>query len=72
MTVRKTVIRFCNNIRHFNNEINKHGGRIFLWRAEFFKICKRDFTFIREMKYLNTIKDQAKSMYLDRRGRQKF
>ena len=26
MTVRKIVIRFCNNIRLFSNEINKRGG----------------------------------------------
>ena len=30
MIVRKIVIRFCNNIRHFSNEINKRGGGIFL------------------------------------------
>jgi hypothetical protein len=28
MTVRKIVIRFCNNIRHFSNEMNKRGGGI--------------------------------------------
>ena len=34
-------------------EINKHGGvDFFLQRAEFFKIGKRDFTFIREMRVL--------------------
>ena len=33
-------------------EINKHGGGVdfFLQRAEFFKIGKCDFTFIREMR----------------------
>jgi hypothetical protein len=31
-------------------EINKRGGWIFLLRVEFFKIGKRDFTFIREMR----------------------
>ena len=31
------------------NEFNKPGG-VFLWRVEFFKIGKRDFTFIREMR----------------------
>ena len=43
MTVRKIIIRFWNNVRHFSNEINKRGGG-------FFKIGKRDFTFIREMR----------------------
>ena len=28
MTVRKIFIRFCNNIKHFSNEINKRGGWI--------------------------------------------
>ena len=41
MIVRKIVIRFCNNIRHFSNEINKRGGGFFLRRVEFFKIGKR-------------------------------
>ena len=50
MTVRKIVIRFCKNIRKFCNEINKRGGGFCLWRVEVFKICKRDFTFIREMR----------------------
>ena len=41
MIMRKIVIRFCNNIRHFSNEINKRGGgNFFLWRVEFFKIGK--------------------------------
>ena len=40
MIVRKIVIWFCNNIRHFSNKINKRGGGIFLWRLEFFKIGK--------------------------------
>ena len=31
-------------------EINKCGGGIFLWRVDSFKIGKRDFTFIREMR----------------------
>ena len=31
--------------------INIEGG-FFLWRMEFFKIGKRDFTFIREMRVL--------------------
>ena len=34
-------------------EINKRGGG-FLWREEFFKIGNRDFTFIREMRLLNS------------------
>ena len=50
MTVRKIVSRFCKNIRKFCNEINKRGGVILLWRVEFLKIGKRDFTFIREMR----------------------
>ena len=51
MTVRKIVIRFCKNIGKFCNEINKRGGGIFfLWRVEIFKIGKRDFTFIREIR----------------------
>jgi hypothetical protein len=50
MTVRKIVIRFCKNIGQFFIEINKHGGGFFLWRVEFFKIGKRDFTFNREMR----------------------
>ena len=42
MILRKIVIRFCNDIRHFSNEINKRGGGIFfLRRVEFFKIGKR-------------------------------
>ena len=53
MIVRKIVIRFCNNIRLFSNEINKRGGGIFLWRVESFKIGKHDVTFIREMRVMN-------------------
>ena len=34
MIVRKIVIRFCNNIRHFSNEINKRGGGIFWVRVK--------------------------------------
>ena len=33
----------------FMKSINMEGG-FFLWRVEFFKIGKRDFTFIREMR----------------------
>ena len=44
MTVRKIFIRFCKSIGKFCNELNKHGG------GDFFKIGKRDFTFIREMR----------------------
>ena len=33
----------------FMKSINVEGG-FFLWRVEFFKIGKRDFTFIREMR----------------------
>ena len=50
MTVRKIVIRFWNNIGYFSNEINKRGAGIFLWGVEFFKIGKREFTFIKEMR----------------------
>jgi hypothetical protein len=34
--------------------INVEGG-FFLWRVECFKIGKRDFTFIREMRVLNSV-----------------
>ena len=34
----------------FMKSINVEGGFLFLWRVEFFKIGKRDFTFIREMR----------------------
>ena len=44
MIVRKIVIRFCNNIRHFSNEINKRGG----WN--FSKSVSMDSMFIREMR----------------------
>ena len=44
MTVRKFFIRLCNNIRHFINEINKHGG----WN--FSKSVSVDSMFIREMR----------------------
>ena len=48
MTVRKIFIRFC---KKFCNEINKCAGWILvLCRMEFFKIGKRDVTFIREMR----------------------
>ena len=51
MTVRKIVIRFCNNIRHFSNEINKRGGGIFFCGGwNFSKSVSVDSTFIREMR----------------------
>ena len=50
MTLRKIFIRFCKNIKSFN-EINKRAGWIFvLCRVEFSIIGKRDVTFIREMR----------------------
>ena len=61
MTMRKIIIRFCNNIessvRKICNEINiRAGGFLFcVLRVEFSKINKRDVTFIREMRvpYMN-------------------
>ena len=51
MTVKKIVIRFCNNIRHFSNEFNKRGGRIsFCGGWNFSKLVSVDPTFIREMR----------------------
>ena len=51
MAVRKIFIRFCNNIRHFSNEINKHGGWIsFCGGRNFSKSVSVDSTFIREMR----------------------
>ena len=51
MTVRKIVIRFCNNIRHFSNEINKRGGGIlFCGGWNFSKSVSVGPTFIREMR----------------------
>ena len=46
MIVKKIVIRFCNNIGHFSNEINKQGG----WN--FSKLVSVGTTFIREMRVL--------------------
>ena len=40
MIVRKNFIFFCNNIKHFSNEINKRGGGIFLCGVAIFKIGK--------------------------------
>ena len=49
--LRKIVIRFCNNIRHFSNEINKRGGGIFFWGGwNFSKLVSVGSTFIREMR----------------------
>ena len=51
MIMRKIVIRFCNNIRHFSNEINKRGGGIFFCGGwNFSKSVSVDSTFIREMR----------------------
>ena len=51
MTVRKIFIRFCNNIRHFSNEINKRGGWIsFCGGWNFSKSVSVGSTFIREMR----------------------
>ena len=53
MTVRKIVIRFCNNIRHFSNEINKRGGWIsFCGGWNFSKSVSVDSMFIREMRVI--------------------
>ena len=53
MTIRKIFIRFCNNIRHFSNEINKRGGGIsFCGGWNFSKLVSVDSTFIREMRVL--------------------
>ena len=53
MIVRKIVIRFCNNIRHFSNEINKRGGGISICGGwNFSKSVSVDSTFIREIKVL--------------------
>ena len=51
MTVRKIIIRFCNNIRHLSNEINKRGGGIFFCGGwNFSKSVSMGPTFIREMR----------------------
>ena len=51
MTVRKIFIRFCNNIRHFSNEINKRGGgNSFCGGWNFSKSVSMDSTFITEMR----------------------
>ena len=53
MTVRKIVIRFCNNIKHFSNEINKHGRWVsFCGGWNFSKSVSVDSKFIREMRVL--------------------
>ena len=44
------------NIGKFHSEINKRGGGFSLWRVEFFKVGKRDFTFIREMRVCRSYK----------------
>ena len=56
MTFRKIVIRFCNNIRHFSNEINKLGGGIFFCGGwNFSKSVSVDSTFIREMRVMKVL-----------------
>ena len=51
MIVRKIVISFCNNIKHFSNEINKCGGGMFFCGGwNFPKVVRVDSTFIREMR----------------------
>ena len=55
MTVRKIFIRFCNNIRHFSNEINKLGGWIsFCGGWNFSKPVSMDSTFIREIRVVQS------------------
>ena len=54
MTMRKTFIRFCNNITLVCNEINKHGGWIsFCGGWNFSKLVSADSTLIREIRVLN-------------------
>jgi hypothetical protein len=56
MIVRKIVIRFCNNIRNFSNEINKRGrGILFCEGWNFSKSVSVDSTFIREMRVCELI-----------------
>ena len=38
-------------------------GDFFLWRGEFFKIGKRDFTFIREMRVVTIASIVCKSVH---------
>ena len=50
----KKLVHNCNKRgveggKKSKKSINMEGG-FFLWRVEFFKIGKRDFTFIREMR----------------------
>ena len=55
--MRKIVIRFCNSIRHFSNEINKRGGvDSFLWRV---------LGFIREMRVVqnHSISNQENTLF---------
>ena len=65
MTVRKIVIRFCNNIRHFSNEINKRGGGIlFCGGWNFSKSVSVGPTFIREMRVICILGHQLKERNL--------
>ena len=52
MTKRKIFSRFCNNIRHFSNEINKRGGWIssFCGEWNFSQLVSVDSTSIREIR----------------------
>ena len=52
MTMRKTVIRFCKNIKSFVMKSINVQGNFVLCRVEFYKIGKRDATFIREMRVI--------------------
>ena len=64
MTVRKIIIRLCNKIRHFSNEINKHGGGIFFcgeWN--FSKSVSVDSTFIREVRVCDAGKIDHSILY---------
>ena len=59
MIVRKIVISFCNDIRHFSNEINKlGGGNLFCGVWNFSKSVSMGPTFIREMRVGRQINDK--------------
>ena len=50
MTMRKIVIRLLKNIERFVMKSINMQGEFMLCRVEFYKIGKRDVTFIREMR----------------------
>ena len=54
MTVRKIFIKFCKNIKSFVMKSINVQGNFVLCRVEFYKIGKRDATFIREMRVIKT------------------